>query len=137
MNGRTTAAVRIPAGCTTLFGVESVVRQRAVAVLFLFNFAVDEIIRRAVEQCSADVILAPSARPLVDLEYADDVVIFASSSAKLQHVVNLVLKLAAAHGLLFRSDKCKQILVSSRLSTGISVDILSNLWMSSVIWAVC
>ncbi|KAK6749495.1 hypothetical protein RB195_001855 [Necator americanus] len=41
---------------------------------------------------------APAARLLVDLEYADDV-IFASSSAKLQHVVNLVSKFAAAYGL--------------------------------------
>ncbi|KAK6733566.1 hypothetical protein RB195_017361 [Necator americanus] len=57
-----------------------------------FNFAVDDIIRRTVEQCPTDVILAPSARPLMDLEYADDAIIITSSSAKLQHVVNLVSK---------------------------------------------
>ncbi|KAK6745939.1 hypothetical protein RB195_012197 [Necator americanus] len=37
--------------------------------------------------------------PLTDLEYADDVVIFAEGSTKLQHVINLVSKLAAAYGL--------------------------------------
>ncbi|KAK6734367.1 hypothetical protein RB195_017882 [Necator americanus] len=37
--------------------------------------------------------------PLVDLEYTDDVAVFASSSAKLQHVVNLASKLAAAYGM--------------------------------------
>ncbi|KAK6765449.1 hypothetical protein RB195_025388 [Necator americanus] len=109
MNRRITAAVRTPAGCTTPFEVESGVRQGVVAGPFLFNFAVDDIMRRTIEQCPADVISAPFARPLVDLEYADDVVIFASSSAQLQHVVDLVSKLAVAYGLRLRSDKCKQM----------------------------
>ncbi|KAK6726307.1 hypothetical protein RB195_004553 [Necator americanus] len=57
-----------------------------------------------------------------DLEYADDVVIFAESSTKLQHVVNLVSKLAAAYGLRLRPEKCKQMWISSRPRTGIRVD---------------
>ncbi|KAK6735380.1 hypothetical protein RB195_018532 [Necator americanus] len=84
-----TAAVQTLAG-TTPFEVETGVRQGCVAGLFLFNFAVDDIMRRIVEQCPTDVILAPSTRPLLDLEYAD-----ASSSAMLQRVVNLVSKLVA------------------------------------------
>ncbi|KAK6762513.1 hypothetical protein RB195_023295 [Necator americanus] len=52
----------------------------------------------------------------------DDVVIFAESSTKLQHVVNLVSKLAAAYGLRLRPDKCKQMWISSRPGTGIRVD---------------
>ncbi|KAK6729251.1 hypothetical protein RB195_006351 [Necator americanus] len=68
--------------------------------MFLFNLAVDDII----EQCSAGVILAPNTRPLVDLDYADDVVIFASNSAKLQHVINVASKLAAAYRLKLRPE---------------------------------
>ncbi|KAK6748174.1 hypothetical protein RB195_001040 [Necator americanus] len=109
MNQRTTAAVRTPAGCTTPFEVVTGVRQRAVAGPFLFNLAIDDIMRRTVDQCPADIVLAPSGCPLTDLEYADDVVIFAESSTKLQHVVNLVSKLAAAYGLRLRPDKCKQM----------------------------
>ncbi|KAK6762681.1 hypothetical protein RB195_023408 [Necator americanus] len=97
MNQRTTAAVRTPAGCTTPFEVVTGVRQEAVAGPFLLNFAVDDIMRRTVDQCPADIVLAPSGCPLTDLEYADDVIIFAESSTKLQHVVNLVSKLAAAY----------------------------------------
>ncbi|KAK6749578.1 hypothetical protein RB195_001909 [Necator americanus] len=97
MNQRTAAAVRTPAGCTTPFEVVTGVRQGAVAGPFLFNFAIDDIMRRTVDQCPADIVLAPSRCPLTDLEYADDVVIFAESSTKLQHVVNFVSKLAAAH----------------------------------------
>ncbi|KAK6748125.1 hypothetical protein RB195_001008 [Necator americanus] len=122
MNQRTTAAVRTPAGCTTPFEVVTGVRQGAVAGPFLFNFAIDDIMRRTVDQCPADIVLAPSGCPLTDLEYADDVVIFAESSTKLQHVVNLVSKLAAAYGLHLRPDKCKQMWISSRPRTGIRVD---------------
>ncbi|KAK6742350.1 hypothetical protein RB195_009925 [Necator americanus] len=83
MNQRTTAAVRTPAGCTTPFEVVIGVRQGTVAGPFLFNFAIDDIMRRTVDQCPADIILAPSGRPLTDLEYAADVVIVAESSTKL------------------------------------------------------
>ncbi|KAK6762481.1 hypothetical protein RB195_023270 [Necator americanus] len=119
MNQRTTAAVRTPAGCTTPFEVVTGVRQGAVAGVFLFNFVIGDIMRRTVDQCSADIVLAPSGCPLTNLEHADDVVIFAENSTKLQHVVNLVSKLAAAYGRL-RLDKCKWI--SSRPRTGIRVD---------------
>ncbi|KAK6763302.1 hypothetical protein RB195_023852 [Necator americanus] len=124
MNQRTTAAVRTPAGCTTPFEVVTEVRQGAVTRPFLFNFAIDDIMRITVDQCPADIVLAPSPDgcPLTDFEYADDVVIFAESSTKLQHVVNLVSKLAAAYGLRLRPDKCKQMWISSRPRTGIWMD---------------
>ncbi|KAK6761244.1 hypothetical protein RB195_022352 [Necator americanus] len=51
MNQRKAAAVRTPAGCTTPFEVVSGVRQGAVAGPFLFNFAIDVIMRRTVDQC--------------------------------------------------------------------------------------
>ncbi|KAK6757664.1 hypothetical protein RB195_015463 [Necator americanus] len=107
MNQRTTAAVRTPAGCTIPFEVVTGVRQGAVAGPFLFSFAIDDILRRTVDQCPADIVLTPFGCPLTDLEYADDVVIFAKSSTTFQHVVNLVSKLAAAYGLLLHPDKCK------------------------------
>ncbi|KAK6738062.1 hypothetical protein RB195_020269 [Necator americanus] len=51
-----TAAVRTPAGCTTPFEVETGMRQGAVEEPLLFNFVVDDIMRRTDEQCPADVI---------------------------------------------------------------------------------
>ncbi|KAK6762962.1 hypothetical protein RB195_023609 [Necator americanus] len=45
------------------------VRQGAVAGPFLFNFAIDGM-RRTVDQCPADIVLAPSRCPLTDLEHA-------------------------------------------------------------------
>ncbi|KAK6744492.1 hypothetical protein RB195_011295 [Necator americanus] len=78
--------------------------------------------RRTVDQCPAKIVLTPSGCPLTALEYADDVVIFSENSTKLQHVVNLVSKLAAAYGLHLRRDKCKQMWISSRPRTGIRVN---------------
>ncbi|KAK6759594.1 hypothetical protein RB195_021274 [Necator americanus] len=78
--------------------------------------------RRTVDQCPAGIVLAPSGCPLTDLEYADDVVIFAESSTKLQHVVNLVSQQAAAYGFHLRHDKCKQMWIFSRPRTGIRVN---------------
>ncbi|KAK6761146.1 hypothetical protein RB195_022273 [Necator americanus] len=96
MNQRTTAAVLKPAGCTNLFEVVTGVRQGTVAGPFLFNFAFDQIMRRTVDQYPPDIVLTPSECPLTDLEYANNVVIVTENRTKLQHVINLLTKLAAA-----------------------------------------
>ncbi|KAK6729195.1 hypothetical protein RB195_006313 [Necator americanus] len=68
MNQRTTAAVRTPVGSTTLFEVVTRVRQMALGGPFLFNFAIDDIMRRTIDQCPADIVLAsPSIRVSLDL----------------------------------------------------------------------
>ncbi|KAK6755250.1 hypothetical protein RB195_013931 [Necator americanus] len=77
--------------------------------------------RRTVDQCPADIVLAPSGCPLTDLEYAVDVVVFPESSAKPQHVVNLVPKVAATYVLRLCPDNCKQMWIL-RPRTGISLD---------------
>ncbi|KAK6748443.1 hypothetical protein RB195_001208 [Necator americanus] len=135
MNQRKTAAVRTPAGCATPFEVVTGVRQETVVGPFLFNFAIDDIMRRTVDQCPADIILAPSGRSLTDLEYADDVVIFAESSTKLQHAVKLVSKMAAAYGLRLRPDKCKQMWISARSRIGIRVDGQPNQKTTKCLWS--
>ncbi|KAK6760331.1 hypothetical protein RB195_021707 [Necator americanus] len=40
------------------------------------RFAIDDIMRRVVDQCPACIVLAPSGCPLADLGYADNVVTF-------------------------------------------------------------
>ncbi|KAK6763900.1 hypothetical protein RB195_024292 [Necator americanus] len=99
MNQRTTASVRTPAGYITPFEVVTGVRQGAMAEYFLFNFIID-----------THVTVSSTG-----LEYADDVVISAESSTKLQNVINLVSKLAAAYGLRLRPEKYKQMKVEVAL----------------------
>ncbi|KAK6762236.1 hypothetical protein RB195_023087 [Necator americanus] len=60
MNQRTTAAVRTAARYITPFELVTGVIQVVVAGPFQFNFATDVIMRRAVDHCPADIILAPS-----------------------------------------------------------------------------
>ncbi|KAK6756179.1 hypothetical protein RB195_014524 [Necator americanus] len=104
---QTNKPTRTPAGCTTPLEVVTRVRQGVVAGPFLFNFTIEHIMRRTIDQCPADIILTPSGHPLTYLEYAYDVVIFAESNMKLQHVVNFISKLAEAYRLRLRPDKCK------------------------------
>ncbi|KAK6747880.1 hypothetical protein RB195_000838 [Necator americanus] len=75
--------VRTSAVCTTPFETVTEVRQGAVAGSFLFNSAIKDIMRGTVNQCRADIILAPSGRALTDFEHADDVVIFEKSGKEL------------------------------------------------------
>ncbi|KAK6730535.1 hypothetical protein RB195_007162 [Necator americanus] len=84
MSQRTGVVVRTAAQCTTPFEVVAGLRQTTMAGPFLISFVIDDIMRRTVGQRPADIILAPSVRPLIDLEYADDVVIFAESNTKLR-----------------------------------------------------
>ncbi|KAK6764672.1 hypothetical protein RB195_024845 [Necator americanus] len=63
MNQRTTATFRKPARYTTPFEVVTGVRLGAVAGPFLFNFAIDDIMRRTVDHCPADIVLATSCTP--------------------------------------------------------------------------
>ncbi|KAK6737270.1 hypothetical protein RB195_019767 [Necator americanus] len=69
-------------------------------------------------------------RPVVELEYADDAVIFAYSCAKIQDVVHLVSKLAAAYGLLLRPDKYEQMTSWRIPVSNHSVRILGNVIIS-------
>ncbi|KAK6731136.1 hypothetical protein RB195_007540 [Necator americanus] len=57
--------------------------------------------RKTIDHCLADIILAPPGRPLTDLEYTYDIVIFAKSSTKFQNAMDHVSKLASTYALLF------------------------------------
>ncbi|KAK6751705.1 hypothetical protein RB195_003240 [Necator americanus] len=60
-SGDYTLDFRTSAGCTTPLEVVTRFRQGAVAVYFLFNFTIDDIMRGSVDQYALVVILAPSA----------------------------------------------------------------------------
>ncbi|KAK6765046.1 hypothetical protein RB195_025108 [Necator americanus] len=122
MNQRITAAVRTPVGCATPFEVVTGVRRGAVAGPFLFNIAIDDIMQGTVDHCPADIVLALSGHPLINLEYADDVVIFAERSTKVQNVGNLVSRLSADYRLSLRPYKCEQMWELKRKQGGRTTD---------------
>ena len=122
MNAASTAIVQTPCGRTGRFNVETGVRQGSVAGPFLFNIVIDDIMRRTAEQFPAEVLLHPSGRGIMDMDYADDIAIFAESNRSLQQIVDFVSETAAAYGLKLRADKCKQMFDTIKPSQGISVN---------------
>ncbi|KAK6761944.1 hypothetical protein RB195_022878 [Necator americanus] len=128
MNQRTTAAVRTTARIynTIRGGNWSKTRNNGKVLNVQFRYrrqhVKDSRSLNIIKKCPADIVLAPSSCLLTDLEYADDVIIFTKSTTKLQHVLSLVSKLAAAYGLRVRPGKCKQMWISTRRQAGIRVD---------------
>ncbi|KAK6765461.1 hypothetical protein RB195_025398 [Necator americanus] len=64
--------------------------------------------RRTVDQCPPKIVLSPPELAWNDFEYADNAVIFVVISAKVQHIVNFVSKLAAAMLDCACPVECKQ-----------------------------
>ncbi|KAK6734598.1 hypothetical protein RB195_018032 [Necator americanus] len=82
-------------------------KTRGVAGFFLFDSAIDEIMRRTADQCPTDIISTIGTPP---------------DRSRRSEVVDLVSMVAAAYGLRLRPDKCKQMWVPSRPLSGIRVD---------------
>lgn len=123
MNKESTATVRTAFGTTKPFSVKTGVRQGSVAGPFLFNYVVDDVMKRVSEDCSpATVTIWPTERPLLDLEYADDVALIANSTRELQKAVNATSEYAAAYGLLLRPEKCKYMWCTTKPSESLRIN---------------
>ena len=118
LNSRTDAVVRTPAGNTAAFNVATGVRQGSVCGPILFNYCIDDIFRRVADEFPPEVVLYPSDRGLIDLEYADDAVILTTSETTLQAVCSRIEELSAAYGLRLRPEKCKVLPVQCSLAHG-------------------
>ncbi|KAK6761038.1 hypothetical protein RB195_022198 [Necator americanus] len=80
--------------------------------------------------CPKNVLHASFGLPVVELECSDDVVILASSSAKLQCDDEVVSKLAAAYGSRLCLRKCKQFKV--RVSSSVFNSLTKCLWSTTI-----
>lgn len=122
MNRASTAVVRTAAGTTEAFEVRTGVRQGSVAGPFLFNVVVDDVMRRVADRFPAEITLYPSGRPLLDLDYADDIAIITRWTKRLQEVTTAISETAAAYGLRLRAEKCKQMFTVTRPAHGVQVN---------------
>jgi exonuclease III len=122
MNDHSTATVRTAAGLSERFQVRTGVRQGSVAGPLLFNYAVDDVMRRTAELHPSAIRLHPTSRTVMDLEYADDIAVLAESPEELQRIVTTISQLAASYGLRLRPEKCKQLWTNIKPDTGVSVD---------------
>nr|VZI31962.1 unnamed protein product [Spirometra erinaceieuropaei] len=87
------------------FGSRSGVRQGCILSPILFNYAVDWIFGRALQE--GDGVEFATGHRLTDLDYADDIALLASSFADLQSVVSRVKKVAESAGLSINVAKIK------------------------------
>ncbi|KAK6736988.1 hypothetical protein RB195_019591 [Necator americanus] len=136
MNQRTTAAVRTPAGCTTLFQELTGVRQELLAGPFLLNFAIDDIMRRTVDQCPADIILAQSGHPISSTL---TMLIYSRKAVRNFNMLSTLyrswLQLIDYVYALLNASRCGSFRDLERESEWVNNQ--SNSSMSSVTWAVC
>ena len=92
------------------FPVDTGVRQGAIASPVLFNFAIDWVMRQAVASCANSgrkVGISLGDHQITDLDYADDISLFADNEADLQFFVVQVVFFGAMVGLSINPDKTK------------------------------
>ncbi|KAH9587822.1 ATP-binding cassette sub- A member 3 [Schistosoma haematobium] len=93
-----------------LFHSSSGVRQGCPISPFLFNFAIDDILETALMDVSnGGVDLLPGER-LLDLEYADDIVLPRDNAQAMQSALNQLAINVRRHGMCFAPSKCKVLL---------------------------
>ncbi|CAH8662896.1 unnamed protein product [Schistosoma haematobium] len=106
----TTSRVRAYGELSSTFVTSSGVRQDCPLSPFLFNFIIDllkEITFSSTEFSGID--LHPGG-PLIDLEYADDIVLFGEDADKMQSLLVALSNNARMFGMRFSPSKCKLLL---------------------------
>ncbi|MFH4979474.1 hypothetical protein AB6A40_006183 [Gnathostoma spinigerum] len=90
MISNTTVTVRTRAGTSRKFLVDTGVRQGSVLAPMLYNYVIDEVMRRTTQDYDSNILLHPAEKELTDLEYADDIALVADNPRDLQKAVTAV-----------------------------------------------
>ena len=103
----TSGRVRAYGQLSSPFAVSSGVRQGCPISPFLFNFAIDDVLQRALHGLEdGGVELLPGNRVL-DLEYADDIALLGDNVESVQHALNRLAIEVSKYGMCFAPSKCK------------------------------
>ncbi|CAH8657151.1 unnamed protein product [Dicrocoelium dendriticum] len=106
----TSGRVRAYGMLSPTFVVSSGVRQGCPISPFLFNFAIEDVLRNALsDSLNAGVELLPGSR-VVDLDYADDIVLLGDDPQVVQLAFNRLTIEASKYGMYFSPSKCKALL---------------------------
>ncbi|CAH8292457.1 unnamed protein product [Schistosoma rodhaini] len=106
----TSGRVRAYNHLSPLFHSSSGVRQGCPISPFLFNFAIDDILETALMDVSnGGVYMLPGER-LLDLEYADDIVLLCDNAQGMQSALNQLAISVRRYGMCFAPSKCKVLL---------------------------
>ncbi|VDO61486.1 unnamed protein product [Schistosoma margrebowiei] len=113
----TTSRVRAYGELSSTFAASSGVRQSCPLSPFLFNFIIDllmEITFSSTEFSGIDLL---QGGPLIDLEYADDIVLFGENADKMQSLLVAPSNNARMFGMRFSPPKCKLLPLDWSAST--------------------
>ena len=84
----TRSAVRLASSLSEEFSIETGVKQGCVIAPDLFNCVIDHLMRRLMNRCNLGIQLGEYQ--LTDLDYADDIAIFAPSACVLQEALTIL-----------------------------------------------
>ena len=89
------------------FTTSSGVRQGCHLSPFLFNFVTDLLIESSLPVSGTCGVELLQGYPLVDIEYADDVVLLGSDPSEMQAILNKLNNSTALFGMRFTPPKCR------------------------------
>lgn len=98
--------VRTENGTTSYFPINTGVRQGCVLSPFLFNMALDSIMRKAMGNDSFGIVWQPQSR-LTDLDFADDIALIGATKKGLQDMTTSLGNASAKVGLKISATKSK------------------------------
>jgi len=107
---QTRGCVRVYGELSKSFPSGSGVRQGCPLSPFLFNFVVDAVMKRTLEDLQNPGVQIMAGENLVDLDYADDIVLLFEKEEEAQVVLNRLSGIIPSFGLRFAPSKCKVML---------------------------
>ena len=110
----TRSVVRLASSLSEEFSIETGVKQGCVIAPDLFNCVIDHLMRRLLRRCSLGVPLGEYQ--LTDLDYADDIAIFAPSACMLQEALTILQEDTNLVGMQISWPKTKLINARTRAS---------------------
>ncbi|MFH4978241.1 hypothetical protein AB6A40_004950 [Gnathostoma spinigerum] len=124
MNSNTIATVRTRARKSGKFLVDTGVREGSVLGPMLFNYVIDEMMRRAIQDYDNNTLLYPAEKELTDLEYTDDIALIADKPRELPKAVTVVSDYSTSFDLVLKPLKSKVLAVkpSKPMRFPISID---------------
>ena len=106
----TSGRVRAYGRLSASFSITSGVRQGCPISPFLFNFAIDDVLRRAFDGLvGSGVELLPGSR-VTDLDYADDIAVLGDDARVVQQALDRLSIEVSKFGMCFAPSKCKVLL---------------------------
>ena len=100
--------LRLASSLSEEFSIEIGVKQGCVIASYLFNCVIDHLTRRLLSRCNLGIQLGEYQ--LTDLDYADDIAIFAPSACVLQEALTILqeeAKLVEIQNYILLASSCK------------------------------